>query len=275
MAQWRVCELRATGARPVTLTRSVTAASGGSAARPETQRVQQSLQVGPRPRGSALAHHHQHVEASTCLGEGLEGVPRDSNAGAMRRAGSQARRPVLQVDRDVLGRPRCVQTLLDGHQDVGRAKPVQRRCRTARDATTCPALVAERIGGDRQNLAGIHQRGSQVAPRPIPPRRQGHAVVMTDVGYAWALAFRLSSGVTVPAAPRPVTRTAATNPQANIRSFTLPTVRSRACERSAHGLAVAGAAVPSGRLPGLSRASPRRARSRPTRTRSIRRSGTC
>lgn len=146
----------------------------------EAQRPQQSLQVGPRSRGSALAHDHQYVETPASFGEGFEGVPGDSTARAVARCASQARLLSVQIDRDILGRPPCVYTLLDGHQDVRRSKPVQRRCRTARDATTCPpALVAERIGGNGQNLAGIHQLRSQVAPRPIPPRGQGDAVAMT------------------------------------------------------------------------------------------------
>jgi hypothetical protein len=104
------------------------------------------------------------------------------------------------MGRDIFRRRPCMDTLLDGDQDVGRPKPVQRRCRTARDATTCPALVAERIGGDRHDLAGFHKLGGKVAPRPIPPLRQGHAVVVACVGYTWTLDARLELRLNWPGA---------------------------------------------------------------------------
>jgi hypothetical protein len=105
--------------------------ASGSVARAEAQRTQHSLQVGPRPSRGALAHHHQHVEAAACFSKGFEGVPGDSSAGATGRSGSRVRLPSFEVDRDVFGRRPCVDTLLDGYEDVGRSKPVQCRCRTA------------------------------------------------------------------------------------------------------------------------------------------------
>ena len=114
---------------------------------------------------SARAHDHQYVETAACFGEGFEGVPGDATARAVTRP-SQVRLPSFQIDRDILGRRACVHTLLDGHQDVGRSKPVQRRRRTSGDATTCPPLVAERIGGDRQDLAGLQQLGQSGCDAP-------------------------------------------------------------------------------------------------------------
>ena len=149
-----------------------------------------SPQVGPRRRGSVLAHDHQDIEAPACLGEVVEGVPGDETARAVARS-SPDHLPSFQVERDILGRPPCVRTLLmDMRMSVAR-NPFSAGVGQPGDSTTRPGLVPERIGGDRQDLAGIHKVGSQVARRPIPPRRQGHAVAMTPVGYVCAPASRL------------------------------------------------------------------------------------
>jgi hypothetical protein len=142
--------------------------------------MQEPLQLSASGRRSAHSYDREHVETAPGLGEGIEGVPRDSSARAAVESGPK-RLAGSETNRDVRGRGLGMGALLDRQQDVGGSKPVQARCRTAADVTPGPALVAEPIRGHRQNLAGIHELRSQIALRPIPTGRQDQAVAVTRV----------------------------------------------------------------------------------------------
>jgi hypothetical protein len=91
------------------------------------------------------------------LERSIEDVPRYSPARAAPRSGSKRRLAWFEIDGGGFGRGSCAGALLDGQQDVGGSKPIQRGGRTAGDATTHSAVVAQRIGRDGQNLTRIDQ----------------------------------------------------------------------------------------------------------------------